>query len=144
MFFSQKFVSSKPSKFSMDKDLNLRRPSSLAKGYDSTTTKVVTSNPDHREVYSIQYNVIKFAIDLRQVGGFPPVSSPNKTDRHDITDKDLNLRRPSSLAKGYDSGPPSLWNRNPWLAKMAQTKVIQNRHKHCTLTKVIRFHLFIL
>ena len=53
-------------------------------------------------------------------------------------DKDLNLRRPSSLAKGYDSGPPSLWNRNPWLAKMAQTKVIQNRHKHCTLTKVIQ------
>jgi hypothetical protein len=25
---------------------------------------------------------------------------------------------PSSLAKGYDSGPPSLQNRNPWLAKM--------------------------
>jgi hypothetical protein len=31
-------------------------------------------------------HVIKFAIDLRQVGGFPPVSSPNKTDRHDITE----------------------------------------------------------
>jgi hypothetical protein len=38
---------------------------------------------------------------------------------------------PSSLAKGYDSGPPSLHfssgekgdpNRNPWLAKMAQCR----------------------
>ena len=28
---------------------------------------------------------------------------------------------PSSLAKGYDSGPPSLPNRNPWLAKMGIT-----------------------
>jgi hypothetical protein len=33
--------------------------------------------------------MIKFVIDLRQVGGFslgPPVSSTNKTDRHDITE----------------------------------------------------------
>jgi hypothetical protein len=41
------------------------------------------------EVYSIQQYVIKFVSDLRQVGGFlrvPPVSSTNKTDRHDITE----------------------------------------------------------
>jgi hypothetical protein len=39
-------------------------------------------------VYSIQYYVIKFVSYLRQVGGFPrvPVSSINKTDRHDITE----------------------------------------------------------
>ena len=34
------------------------------------TTKVVSSNPVHDEVYSIQHYVIKFVSDLRQVGGF--------------------------------------------------------------------------
>ena len=37
----------------------------------------------------MQHYVIKFVSDLRQVGGFsqgPPVSSTNKTDRHDITE----------------------------------------------------------
>jgi hypothetical protein len=48
----------------------------------------VSSNPAHDEVYSIQHFVIKFISDLRQVGVFPgtPVSSTNKTDRHDITE----------------------------------------------------------
>jgi len=34
------------------------------------TTKVVSSNPAHGEVYSIQHYVIKFVSDLRQVGRF--------------------------------------------------------------------------
>jgi len=34
------------------------------------TTKVVSSNPAHDGVYSIQHYVIKFVSDLRQVGGF--------------------------------------------------------------------------
>jgi hypothetical protein len=34
------------------------------------TTKGVSSNSVHGEVYSIQYYVIKFVSDLRQVGGF--------------------------------------------------------------------------
>ena len=34
------------------------------------TTKVVSSNSVHGEVYSIQHYVIKFVSDLRQVGGF--------------------------------------------------------------------------
>jgi hypothetical protein len=34
------------------------------------TTKVVSSNPAHGEVYSIQHHGIKFVSDLRQVGGF--------------------------------------------------------------------------
>jgi hypothetical protein len=34
------------------------------------TIKVVSSNPVHGEVNSIQHNVIKFVSDLRQVGGF--------------------------------------------------------------------------
>ena len=36
----------------------------------SITTKVVSSNPVHGEVYSIQHYVIKLGSDLRQVGGF--------------------------------------------------------------------------
>ena len=34
------------------------------------TTKVVSLNPTHGEVYSIQHYVIKFVSDLRQVSGF--------------------------------------------------------------------------
>ena len=34
------------------------------------TTKVVSLYPVYREVYLIQYYVIKFVSDLRQVGGF--------------------------------------------------------------------------
>ena len=34
------------------------------------TTKVVSSNPIHGKVYSIQHYVIEFVSDSRQVGGF--------------------------------------------------------------------------
>jgi hypothetical protein len=34
------------------------------------TTKIVNSNLVHGEVYSIQHYVLKFACDLKQVGGF--------------------------------------------------------------------------
>ena len=41
------------------------------------TTNVVSSNPVHGDVYSMQHYVIKFVSDLRQVGGFlrfpPPI-----------------------------------------------------------------------
>ena len=40
------------------------------------TINVVSSNPAHGEVYSIQHYVIKFVSDLRQVNGFlrfPPL-----------------------------------------------------------------------
>jgi hypothetical protein len=52
-------------------------------------TKVVSLNPIHGDVYSIQLYVIKLVSDLLKVGGFlrvfrfPP---PNKTDCHDITE----------------------------------------------------------
>jgi hypothetical protein len=36
----------------------------------SITTNVVSFEPIHGDVYSIQYYVIKFVIDLWQVGGF--------------------------------------------------------------------------
>jgi len=35
------------------------------------TTKVVSSNPAHGEMYLIQHYVIKFVSDLQQVCGFP-------------------------------------------------------------------------
>jgi hypothetical protein len=34
------------------------------------TTKVVSLNPAHGKVYSMQHYVIKFVSDLRQVSGF--------------------------------------------------------------------------
>ena len=53
------------------------------------TTKVVSSNPAHGEVYSRQHYVIKLVSDLQQVSGFLRVlagSSTDKTDLHDITE----------------------------------------------------------
>jgi hypothetical protein len=49
------------------------------------TTKVVSSNPVHSEVDSIQHYVIKFVSD-RWFSLGTPVSPANKTDRHDITE----------------------------------------------------------
>jgi len=53
----------------------------------NSITKVVTSNPVHGEVYSIQHYVIKFVSDCDRlvVDPSPPVSSTNKTDRHDTS-----------------------------------------------------------
>ena len=49
------------------------------------TTEVVSSNPVHGEVCSMQYHVIKFVINLRQVGSFlqvlrvpPPIKLTTK------------------------------------------------------------------
>ena len=59
-----------------------------------TPPKVVSSNPDHYEVYSIQHYAIKFVYDLLQVGGSSsgsPVSSTNKTDSHDIPEMLLKV-----------------------------------------------------
>ena len=54
------------------------------------TTKVMSFNPIHGEVYLIQHYVIKFVSKLRQVDVFflsdTPVSPTNKTNSHDITE----------------------------------------------------------
>jgi hypothetical protein len=53
----------------------------------SITNKVVSSNPVHGEVYSIQQYVIKFVSDLGQLYDFLRYSvSSNKTDCHDISE----------------------------------------------------------
>ena len=57
--------------------------------YLAITTKVVSLNPVHGEVYSMQHYVIKFVSDLRQafvflrVLQFPP---PIKNDSQDMTE----------------------------------------------------------
>jgi len=54
---------------------------------ESLLANVVSSNPAHGEVYSIQHYVIKFVKDFATGLWFSPgtpLSSTNKTDRHDI------------------------------------------------------------
>ena len=53
------------------------------------TTNIGSSKPVRGEVYTIQYYVMKFVGDLRQIGGFlqgTPVSLINKSDHHEITE----------------------------------------------------------
>jgi hypothetical protein len=59
------------------------------------TTKVVSSNPIHGEVYSIQQLCDKVCQCLATCQWFSqstPVSSTNKTDRYDITEVLLNVK----------------------------------------------------
>jgi hypothetical protein len=53
------------------------------------TAKVVSLNPSHGEVYSVQHYVIKFLSDFRQVSGFLWVlqflSLIKESDRHELT-----------------------------------------------------------
>ena len=67
------------------------------------------------EVYLIQYYVIKFVSDLRQVGGFlwvlriqwfSLVSSTKKTHRHDITDVWYIVE---SDVKHHNPNPTPFW-----------------------------------
>ena len=53
--------------------------------FPTKQTKVVSSNADHGEVYSIQLYVIKFATGLWFSLG-TRISSINKTDRHNIAE----------------------------------------------------------
>ena len=56
---------------------------------DIITTKAMSLNPAHGEIYSIQHYVVNVVSDLRQVSGFIRVvrfSFTNKIDRHDITE----------------------------------------------------------
>jgi hypothetical protein len=59
-----------------------------------STTKVVSSNHVHGEVYSIQHYVIKLVIDLRQVGGFPRY----------IVESGVKHHKPTNLPLAYSIG----------------------------------------
>jgi len=64
-----------------------------------TTTNVVSSNPAQGEVYSLQYYVIKFVSDFRQVSGLLWVSSTNKTDCYDIAEILLKVELKTIILK---------------------------------------------
>ena len=57
------------------------------------TTNILSSNPTHGEMCSIKHYVIKCISHLRRFGfsAGTPVSSTNKTDRHDITKQLLKV-----------------------------------------------------
>ena len=60
----------------------------------SITNNLVSSNPDHGEMYLIQHYVIKFVSDLPQASGFLLVFRFHpllKADCHDITEILLKL-----------------------------------------------------
>ena len=62
--------------------LDLQLPAQLV----SITTKVVSMDPAHGEVYLIQHYVIKSVTYERSMFCSDTVSSTNKTDLHDITE----------------------------------------------------------
>ena len=71
--------------------------------------EVVSSNPVHGEVYSIQHYVINFSqwlVTGRWFSSGTPVSSTNKTDSHDITEILLKV------ALNTINQPYCLWIRN--------------------------------
>ena len=67
------------------------------------TTNVVSSNPIHGEVYLIQYYVIKFVSDLRQVCGFirvlqfPPSIKLTATKNWNIVESGAKHHKPNHL-----------------------------------------------
>ena len=73
----------------------------------SITTKIVSSNPVHDEVYSIQH-CDKVCQWLATGQWFSPVSSTNKIDRHDIlvTEKLLKVAVNKQTNKNHIPNPP--------------------------------------
>ena len=55
------------------------------------TTDVVSSNLDQGEVYTLCDKVCQWLATGRWFSPGPPVSSTNKTDRHDIAEKLLKV-----------------------------------------------------
>jgi hypothetical protein len=86
----------------------------------SITTKVVSSNPAHSEVYSIQHYGIKIVIDLRQVGGFLRV-----------------LRFPPPIKLTATIQLKLALNTNP-------SPILECPHKIGLVLQLLRFALFVL
>ena len=80
---------------SLHRKLNIEQHKPNKKTGDKLLTNVVCEFKTLSSVvYPIQYDMIKFVSDLWQVRGFlrgTPVSSTNKTDRHDINKILLNV-----------------------------------------------------
>jgi len=69
------------------------------------TTKVVSLNPAHGKVYSIQDYVIKFVSDLQQVSGFLWFPPPIK-----LTHNRYNWNIVESGIKHHNSNPKTYWS----------------------------------
>ena len=86
------------------------------------TAKVVSLNPSHDEVYSVQHYVIKFLSDLRQVSGF------------------LWVQQFPSLIK--KKGPP----RNNWIIVESGVKHHNSyrfTYNHCRLINTETVHIYL-
>ena len=98
------------------------------------TTKVVSSNPTHREVISIQHYVIKFVCDLWQVISFIlilPIFSTNKTVCHDIAESGVKHHNPCIfwLIKVYLLS----WHENHWVFYF-----LQCQGQHAQITQALK------
>jgi hypothetical protein len=95
------------------------------------TTNVLSSNPVHGKVYSIQHYVIKFVSDLRHVGGFllgTPVSSANKTDCHNITGTLLKVALNTKTINLCNVLHFYLWSLHHCVFKTFVLEVSRDRH----------------
>ena len=76
------------------------------------TTKVMSSNPAHGEVYTLCDKVCQWFVTGRWFFPGTPVSATNKTDRHDITEivlSDVKHNKPNPIKKGkYMIETPSI------------------------------------
>ena len=72
-------------------------------------------NPAHGEVHWIQLYVIKFVRDLRQVNGFPQVSSTNNTNHHDISEILLKVAlNTKTLTLNFKHFPSRYFRKRQW------------------------------
>ena len=112
-------------------------------------TKVVSSNPVHGEVYTIQHNVIKLVSDAtdRWFSLGTPVSSINKTDHRDITEIVLKValntinQQSKVMEHGFCFDFYLQWCNGVWLSDSDQisfTSVV----KFCSIS-IIFYFIFI-
>ena len=97
------------------------------------TTKVVSLNPAHGEVYSIQHYVIKVCKWLPADQWFSPgtsVSYTNKTDRHDITEILLKV-----VLNTITPNP----NKQKW-KKYYRCPQTHRRHRHSIIFNLLYCH----
>ena len=96
----------------------------------SITSKVVSSNHAHSEMYSIQYYVIQFVSDLRKVGGFLRVfcfTSTNTTDRHDIAEILLKVALNTITLLPYEKNYVLFYHRFKPTFKKKNVTIFVNR-----------------
>jgi hypothetical protein len=74
------------------------------------TTKVVSSNPVHVEVYSIQQYMIKFVNDLRQVRFPPSIKLTIYGIHNEVRDFDKNSTQPEIRVNRVRDNESQLYN----------------------------------